>query len=88
MGYKLQLHFEKKYGEKMDSLSAYISAKEIEIPVLIIHDNDDEEVPIKCAIHIHKHLKNGQLMITKGLGHRRILGDQNVVEKVVHFIQN
>lgn len=88
MGDKLQLHFEKKYGEKMDSLSAHISAKEIEIPVLIIHDNDDEEVPIKCAIHIHKHLKNGQLMITKGLGHRRILGDQNVVEKVVHFIQN
>lgn len=88
MGDKLQLHFEKKYGEKMDSLSAYISAKEIEIPVLIIHDNDDEEVPIKCAIHIHKQLKNGQLMITKGLGHRRILGDQNVVEKVVHFIQN
>ncbi len=88
MGDKLQLHFEKKYGEKMDALSAYIAAKEIEIPVLIIHDNDDEEVPIKCAIHIHKHLKKGHLMITKGLGHRLILGDQNVVEEIIHFIQN
>lgn len=84
----LQLYFENKYGEKMNRLSAYLSAKEIDIPVLVIHDHDDDEVPVKCAIHIHKYIKNGQLMITKGLGHRRILGDSAVIEKVVHFIQN
>lgn len=84
----LQYHFEKKYGTKMNSLSAYLSAKEIEIPVLIIHDNDDDEVSVKCAINIHKNLKNGQLMITKGLGHRKILGNEGVIEKVVDFLKN
>jgi len=40
----LEKHFEKKYNKTMNSLSAYLSAKEITIPVLIVHDNDDDEV--------------------------------------------
>jgi len=52
----------------------------------VIHDNDDDEVPVKCGIHIHKYLNNGELMITKGLGHRKILGDTAVVEKVIDFV--
>jgi len=79
-------YFEKKYGQTMDSYSAYLSAREIAIPVLVIHDNDDDEVPAKCGIHIHKNLQNGELMITKGLGHRKILGDATVIEKVIDFI--
>ncbi len=82
----MRIHFEKQFGQTMDSFSAYLSAKQITIPVLVIHDNDDDEVPAKCGIHIHKYLQNGELMITKGLGHRKILGDTTVVEKVVDFV--
>jgi len=85
---KMRLHFEKENGKTMDSFSAYLSAKEIDIPVLVVHDNDDDEVPVKCGIHIHKHLKNGELMITKGMGHRKILGDKAVIDKVLQFIKN
>jgi len=85
---KMRLHFEKENDKTMDSFSAYLSAKEIDIPVLVVHDNDDDEVPVKCGIHIHKHLKNGELMITKGLGHRKILGDKAVIDKVLQFIKN
>lgn len=81
-------HFEKKSGETMDSYSAYLSAKEIEIPVLVIHDANDNEVPVSAGIHIHKYLKNGELMITKELGHRKILGDAAVISKTVDFIKN
>jgi pimeloyl-ACP methyl ester carboxylesterase len=88
LGDSLQYYFEKKYRTTMDDLSAYIAAREIEIPVLIIHDNDDAEVSVKCAINIHKNLKNGQLMITKGLGHRKILENEVVIEKVVDFLNN
>jgi pimeloyl-ACP methyl ester carboxylesterase len=84
----LEKHFEKKYNKTMNSLSAYLSAKAITIPVLVIHDNDDDEVPVKCAVHIHKNLQNGELMITKGLGHRKILGDKDVIEKTIDFIKN
>ena len=83
----LRLHFEKKYQEKMNSYSAFLAAKEISIPVLVIHDNNDPEVPVKAGIHIHKYLKNGELLLTDGLGHRKILGNPRVIEKTVQFIQ-
>lgn len=82
----MRVYFENKFGATMESFSAYLSAKEIDIPVLVIHDNDDEDIPVKAGIHIHKFLKNGQLMITKGLGHRKILGDEKVVESTTTFI--
>lgn len=88
VGKWLEKHFEKKYNQTMDHFSAYLSAKEITIPVLVIHDNDDDEVPVKCGIHIHKNLQNGELMITKGLGHRKILGHPEVIEKTIDFIKN
>ncbi|UQD56895.1 alpha/beta fold hydrolase [Flavobacterium sp. K5-23] len=84
----LRIHFEKKYGGNMDDYSAYRAAKEIEIPALIIHDEQDFEVPVKAGLHIHDHLKNSELMITKGLGHRKILGNHAVVDRVVKFITN
>lgn len=85
---RLRLHFEKKYGEEMNSYSAFLAAKETNIPVLVIHDNNDSEVPVKAGIHIHQYLKNGTLLLTDGLGHRKILGNHNVIEKTVQFIQN
>jgi pimeloyl-ACP methyl ester carboxylesterase len=84
----LRLHFEKKYGEKMNSYSAFLAAKETTIPILVIHDNNDPEVPVKAGIHIHKYLKNGELLLTDGLGHRKILGNSKVIERTVQFIQN
>jgi len=83
---QLRLHFEKKYKVKMDDYSGYKSAIEITIPVLVIHDKNDNEVSVEAAIHIHKHLKNGELLLTEGLGHRKILGNSEVIEKVVQFI--
>lgn len=85
---KMRLYFESRFGETMESFSAYLSAKEIDIPVLVIHDNDDDDIPVKAGIHIHKFLKNGQLMITKGLGHRKILGDEKVIQATLEFIKN
>jgi pimeloyl-ACP methyl ester carboxylesterase len=84
----LRLHFEKKYNEDMNSYSAYLAANETAIPVLVIHDKNDPDVAVKAGIHIHKYLKNGELMLTEGLGHRKILGNHKVIERTVRFFQN
>lgn len=84
----LRLHFEKKHQQTMDSLSAFKAAAKIQIPVLLIHDENDDEVPVECAIHINQHLKNGQLIITNHLGHRKILGNNTVIKKAINFIKN
>ncbi|PIF70232.1 alpha/beta fold hydrolase [Flavobacterium sp. 2] len=80
--------FENKYQVKMDNFSAYRAAQKVKIPVLVIHDNDDPEVPVKAGIHIHQNLENGELFLTDGLGHRKILGNQNVIKKTLEFIKN
>jgi pimeloyl-ACP methyl ester carboxylesterase len=87
-GLLLTKHFEKKYHKTMESYSAYLSAKEIEIPVLVIHDESDADVPVSAAFHIHEHLKNSSLMITQNLGHRKILGDEKVITQTIDFIKN
>jgi pimeloyl-ACP methyl ester carboxylesterase len=79
--------FEKKYGGIMDDYSAYKAAETTLIPTLVIHDENDPEVPVKAGIHIHQHLKNGELMLTKRLGHRKILADHQVIEKITNFIE-
>lgn len=86
-GVKLKDHFEAKFGGKMNDYSAYKAAEKTEIPVLIVHDKDDDDVSVKAAYHIQKHLKNSEIMITEGLGHRKILGDDNVIQKIIEFIK-
>lgn len=78
--------FEKKFGETINSYSAYIAAQAVTVPVLVIHDEDDTDVPVTAAHHIHKHLANSQLMITQGLGHRKILGDSTVIKTLTQFL--
>jgi len=85
---RLRERFEEKYQIKMNDFSAYKAAQEVKIPVLVIHDNNDPEVPVKAGIHINKHLKNGTLYLTEGLGHRKILGNQNVIRKILDFIKS
>lgn len=84
---KLRNYFETKYGEAMDNYSAYKAASALEIPILVIHDKNDLEVPVEAGMHIYQHVKNGDLMLTEGLGHRKILGDAHVIQKVIEFIK-
>ena len=85
-GAHLQQHFEKKYNTEMESYSAYLAAQSITIPVLVIHDENDDEVPVSASKNIYSNLKNGELFITNNLGHRKILGNQEVIDKTINFI--
>lgn len=80
--------FEKKFGVSMDNYSAHLAAKEVHIPTLVIHDENDYEVPVFCGKNIYKHLPDGELFLTTKLGHRKILGDKNVIAKTMNFLQN
>ncbi len=82
----LRIHFENKHQQSMDSFSAFYGAQTVNFPTLVIHDEDDDEVPVSCAHHIHQNLKIGELMLTENLGHRKILGDAKVIQKTIQFI--
>lgn len=78
--------FEKKYHFDMESFSAYVVAKEVKIPVLVIHDNDDDDIPISEAYHLAENLSDKEVLITNNLGHRKVLGDSAVITKIIEFL--
>jgi pimeloyl-ACP methyl ester carboxylesterase len=83
----LRARFENKLKDKLSDYDVYAAAKEINIPVLVIHDKQDEDVPVNCAEHIYKNLPNGRILITDGLGHRKILGDKTTIQHIMEFTE-
>lgn len=79
-------YFDNKFEMDMDVLSGVVSAKGVSIPTLVVHDEDDVDVQISSAHEIHESLENSELLITKGQGHRRILGNSEVINKIIHFL--
>lgn len=65
----------------MDSIAPHLT-----MPGLIIHDEDDDELPILHAETLQARWPGATLARTTGLGHRRIVRDPVVVERVARFV--
>lgn len=79
-------YFFRKTQRNIIEFSGSSLAKKINAKTLVIHDEDDKEVEVLNAINIDKNIKNSSLMITKGLGHRRILRDDRVINEIIDFL--
>ena len=56
------------------------------LPVLLIHDQNDRQVPVAEAARAAHALPTAELMVTKGLGHNRLLADRAVVAAIAAFV--
>ena len=83
---KMKTYLDNRFNEDMDVLSGGESAKYVKTPTLVIHDEEDVDVKVNSAHEIHEELENSELLITSGLGHRRILGNKEVINKITTFI--
>jgi len=79
---------ESLFGASPEEFGLDRFSKQIETETLIIHCEDDKEAKIEIALNLHSDMKNSVLHLTKGLGHKRILRDENVGEIVMNFLQN
>ncbi len=82
----LKSYFDKRYGQDLNNYSGAVSAKGVKIPTLVVHDKNDVDVHYSSAYEIIDALEKGNLMLTEKLGHRKILGDPNVITKIIAFI--
>jgi pimeloyl-ACP methyl ester carboxylesterase len=55
-------------------------------PLLVIHDENDIEVPFTSASRYKNRITQGEFYTTKGLGHRKIMQSPEVLQKVADFI--
>jgi len=83
---RVQQRIEAHLAMPMESMQVDAIAPSMRIPLLIIHDRDDKEVPLRAGQSIANVWPGAELIITEGLGHQRILRSEAVANSVVSFI--
>jgi len=82
----MRARFERRFDFRWDDIEPARLAEDIQTEVLVIHDRDDRELPAEEGEELARVMPNGRSLITRGLGHRRILRDQAVVDATVEFV--
>ncbi len=62
------------------------TAKNLSIPALLFHDRSDREVPFEESNAIAQAWPEARLIETSGLGHKRILRNEFVIQQTVDFM--
>lgn len=82
-------HVLKKTGKRFEEFTSMHFIKHLphDLNLLLIHDKEDQDVPVYQALELQKNYPTAQLYITEGLGHTRILKDDKTINKSVTFIK-
>jgi pimeloyl-ACP methyl ester carboxylesterase len=77
------------YGSNLEKrVSTLKNVRTLSIPTLIIHDKDDTDIPWKDGKAVADAWPDSQFLLTRGLGHRRILRNPDTILAVTEFIKN
>jgi pimeloyl-ACP methyl ester carboxylesterase len=79
-------NMEKLTGRPVDGMNVAELGKINRPPTMIVHDNEDRDVPVAETQMLIQAWPEARALITTGLGHIRILRNKHVVEQVVNFI--
>jgi pimeloyl-ACP methyl ester carboxylesterase len=77
---------ERRIGFRWREIDTATLARSLRVPLLIVHDRDDEDVPISQGEELADAWPAAQFVTTIGLGHRRILSDPEVIRQSTAFI--
>jgi pimeloyl-ACP methyl ester carboxylesterase len=77
---------EARVGRSFAAFDVAALAPALRAPLLIIHDRADAEIPWQHGRVIAHAWRGAGLLMTDGLGHRRILRDPDVVAAAVAFL--
>ena len=79
-------NIETRYSMKVEDASTDYLASRFNPKGMIIHDTDDQDVSVEQAKQLAKKWPNAELVVTEGLGHRKVLMDQKVIDKIIGFL--
>jgi pimeloyl-ACP methyl ester carboxylesterase len=77
---------ERSEAMALADVDAERNAAQVAAPTLLVHDTDDRVIPFAHGESLARRLPAGQLLRTRGLGHRRVLADEEVGRRVVEFV--
>jgi pimeloyl-ACP methyl ester carboxylesterase len=83
-GVRAELH--RRTGVTIESLELEPIAAKLTIPALIIHSRDDRVVQPRAGERLAAAWAGAELLLVDGLGHRRILSDAALIDRVLAFL--
>lgn len=83
----LRARFARQFGHTASEISLAAAAPHVRIPVLVVHDEDDNVAPIEQASAVTSLIAGATLLRTRGLGHSGGLRDAATIERVVAFLR-
>ncbi|MEZ4841406.1 MAG: alpha/beta hydrolase [Flavobacteriaceae bacterium] len=84
---KMEHNIRNIFKTDINSVSSSETAKKVSIPTFVVHDTEDYDVDVSSAFKIRQNLQKGQILVTNGLGHRRILRDHKVINTIIDFLK-
>ncbi|MCC1496100.1 alpha/beta fold hydrolase [Alcanivorax sp. 1008] len=92
LGKRSKNHFiramEKTVGMPVEKLNLALIAEAEKIPVLLIHDKNDQEIPASESESLLLAFENSQIFRTIGWGHSRLLQNPAVTQKIMQFLDS
>jgi pimeloyl-ACP methyl ester carboxylesterase len=82
---ELEARLGRRFGVPLTDVQAVLVAQHMTTPLLVVHDENDREVPLSSGELVANAWPGAVLERTRGLGHRRILRDPAVIETVTAF---
>ena len=78
---------ERRVGLPMGALDLVtLASRQADLPQLLVaHDRDDGEAPLAGSVELTTAWHDARLLVTDGLGHRRIMWDSAVVRRVAEL---
>ncbi|MFY0659843.1 MAG: alpha/beta fold hydrolase [Shimia sp.] len=83
---RAQALIEARYGRAFDEFRTPLNASVLNQDALILHDCNDQQVPLSEGEQVAKAWEGAQFEITEGLGHTRILQAPSTVALVQKFL--
>ncbi|HXH94675.1 MAG TPA: hypothetical protein VNN25_24075, partial [Thermoanaerobaculia bacterium] len=83
---RMERTIERQFGIDWSHLRGTALAPQMNAPLLVIHDEDDADVPARFGHDLADVWPDAVLMLTRNLGHRRILRDPTVIAAAIEFI--
>jgi pimeloyl-ACP methyl ester carboxylesterase len=86
VGARMQQNIERRFGMAWRDLAITPAVPDGGVPLLVVHDAGDAAVPVEESDRIAAAWPGAERLVTKGLGHHRILFDPEVVARSAAFI--
>jgi pimeloyl-ACP methyl ester carboxylesterase len=83
----LRARFLAKFGRPASAISVAAAASSVRIPLLVVHDEDDNVAPIAQGTALVDSVPGATLWRTRGFGHSGALRDAATIQRVIEFLK-